>query len=251
MNPYLSSLDLKDSRLKRKSRIIIESKVAKDTIKYRHGNYPNYYSIRKNDTRLDLIPNKFFKGKRVLDIGCNSGNITIEIARKFEPEFIKGIDIDKSLISKASKNLIMKSKTCSKEVSDDPACFPQNIVFECFDFLLLPVKERCSVILALSITKWIHLNHGDSGIKQFFKKCHSILQVNGILILEAQSFETYTKRSKSCREMAVNQAKMKLLPDMFEEYLINDVGFRNSEHLGIPEEQQVKGFQRPVIVFRK
>lgn len=32
------------------------------------------------------------------------------------------------------------------------------------------VREEYDVILALSITKWIHLNWGDEGIKRFFKR---------------------------------------------------------------------------------
>lgn len=52
------------------------------------------------------------------------------------------------------------------------------------------------MILALSITKWIHLNWGDDGLKRFFKRVYKNLRRGGHFILEAQAFETYNKRSR-------------------------------------------------------
>lgn len=43
--------------------------------------------------------------KDVLDIGCNSGQLTLLIARDYEPRKIVGIDIDDSLIRIARKNI--------------------------------------------------------------------------------------------------------------------------------------------------
>lgn len=79
------------------------------------------------DPRLDLLDGSIFDGKSVLDIGCNSGNITISlgkplvfhyyarghrliieifsIAKKYRPKYIHGVDIDKTLVNKAHTNL--------------------------------------------------------------------------------------------------------------------------------------------------
>lgn len=57
------------------------------------------------DHRIDLLNESLFKGKSILDIGCNSGNIAIALARKYKTGYIKGVDIDETLIKKANINL--------------------------------------------------------------------------------------------------------------------------------------------------
>ena len=52
------------------------------------------------------------------------------------------------------------------------------------------------VILALSLSKWIHLNWGDTGIKRFFKKVYRHLRPGGKFILEPQPFNSYSKKKK-------------------------------------------------------
>lgn len=48
---------------------------------------------------------EWFRDKTVLDIGCNTGLLTIAVASLFSPFKITGIDIDKKLIRMAWKNL--------------------------------------------------------------------------------------------------------------------------------------------------
>ena len=77
--------------------------------KFLHGNYDTYYSYRnpgaQDDPRIRVLSREWIEGKRVLDIGCNSGAITIELARSLNPRHIMGVDIDASLIQKARVNL--------------------------------------------------------------------------------------------------------------------------------------------------
>ena len=62
------------------------------------------------------------------------------------------------------------------------------------DASLASVKPEYDVILALSLTKWLHLNWGDTGIKRFFKKVYRHLRPGGKFILEPQAFKSYGRR---------------------------------------------------------
>lgn len=82
---------------------------------YQYGNYCGYYSKRNGseklgnqieDVRLKFLKSyseSHFKNKKVLDIGCNSGMITLSVAKMFNPQAILGIDIDSGLIGKIDK----------------------------------------------------------------------------------------------------------------------------------------------------
>ena len=57
-------------------------------------------------------------------------------------------------------------------------------------------REEYDVILALSLTKWIHLNNGDTGLKRFFRRIFNHLRPGGKLILEPQPWSSYKKKKK-------------------------------------------------------
>lgn len=96
-------------------------KSKKPKVYYPYGNYLFYYGYRydhsspfskemKNyfDPRIQALSkksNKYFKNRDVLDIGCNTGMITLMIAKKYLPRKIVGCDIDKKLIDLARKNI--------------------------------------------------------------------------------------------------------------------------------------------------
>ena len=46
----------------------------------------------------------------------------------------------------------------------------------------------------MSVTKWIHYNWGDEGIKHLFTQVHRLLSEDGILILEPQPWRSYEKK---------------------------------------------------------
>ena len=47
-----------------------------------------------------------------------------------------------------------------------------------------------------SVSKWIHLNGGDAGLKNFFERVYGALVPGGTFVLEAQPRESYTKARK-------------------------------------------------------
>ncbi|POY74705.1 hypothetical protein BMF94_2180 [Rhodotorula taiwanensis] len=76
-----------------------------------NGNYLGYYRRRRevqegeNDERLELIPIDWIKGKRVLDVGANAGEVAIELAQRFKASEVIGVDIDPELTHQARKNV--------------------------------------------------------------------------------------------------------------------------------------------------
>ncbi|QCD81670.1 7SK snRNA methylphosphate capping enzyme [Vigna unguiculata] len=102
-----------------------------------YGNYRSYYGYRidqgtDEDPRLKVLRKEWFEGKECLDIGCNNGIITIQIAKKFCCRSILGIDIDSDRVQDAYWNLrksarlnssgnkpMKASKLQDKDLADD------------------------------------------------------------------------------------------------------------------------------------
>ncbi|CAG9535625.1 unnamed protein product [Cercopithifilaria johnstoni] len=251
----------------------------KDNQRFRYGNYTRYYGNRLekgsgSDPRMKVLKKEWFEKKSVLDIGCNVGYLTLSIAKEYQPRNIIGIDIDAHLVGVARKNIRHYCDNDVPIVGGFPASFaqrygpvsappttistkfPDNVWFRCENYvlekdeLLDAVKEEYDVIMALSITKWIHLNWGDAGIKRFFKRVYRHLRSGGLFILEAQSFETYKKRAKLTKDINEMYKAIEFMPNAFQEYLIVDIGFDFCQYVD-PPKAHTKGFERPIQVYRK
>ncbi|KAI6045978.1 Bicoid-interacting protein 3-domain-containing protein [Pisolithus marmoratus] len=123
--------------------------------------------------------------------------------------------------------------------------FPTNVIFRTADWLTEPVSERYDIVIALSITKWIHLNYGDDGIRRFFRKVHGSLNAGGFFVLEPQTWETYAKAKRMDEKLKENAKHLKLHPDNFPT-IMQDIGFGPPQHLGSVGEG---GFHRPVDIY--
>ncbi|XP_045161582.2 7SK snRNA methylphosphate capping enzyme-like [Mercenaria mercenaria] len=252
--------------------------------KFIYGNYNRYYGYRTpssmEDKRLNCFKKEWFDGKRVLDIGCNVGNLTLSLAKDYHPSKIVGIDIDPKLVALARKNirLFMSSNVTdttkfpisnvlnygpiiappvSQKESNKQANFPHNVLFMQGNFVLESdelldlQKEEYDVILALSVTKWIHFNWGDDGLKRFFKRVFRQLKPGGRFILEPQPWSSYKKKKKLTEEIFQNFQNIHLRPDQFTDYLLSkEIGFSTCNTVDVPYNAS-KGFRRPIIVFTK
>ncbi|XP_014783515.1 7SK snRNA methylphosphate capping enzyme [Octopus bimaculoides] len=242
-----------------------------------YGNYNRYYGYRNTDDidhRTNCFKHEWFEGKKVLDIGCNVGHLTLFVAREFKPQMIVGLDIDSKLISAARNNIrhYMSKNDQNKfpascklsygplaapyHEESQPRVFPQNVSFrqgnyvpENDDFLDLQ-KADYDLILAMSLTKWIHLNWGDAGLKRSFRRMYRQLKPGGKLILEPQAWGSYKKRKWISENIRKNFQNIHLKPDNFAEYLIEQIGFSRYEVIDVPF-NQAKGFQRPIFLFHK
>ncbi|KXS09351.1 Bin3-domain-containing protein [Gonapodya prolifera JEL478] len=298
------------------------------------------------------VERNWFKGKRILDVGCNAGGMTVPIALLFEPAQIEGVDVDPTLVYKARRyanyvySLIEPTPSSSppngdenmeagvesemdgrapelehfpvscvgsmglvpivripefhsSDLEDAPADtdmhedvshsskkpatsrFPANLSFRAADWATEPdpritqwrdtsngAEEKeiddesgdakwddepsYDVILGLSVTKWIHLRHGDTGLRRFFHRCYAALEPGGVLILEPQEWKSYTKAVGVMGEVArSNYPTLELRPDDFERALLEDVGFARAEVLWGRGGGDGKGFERTISAYFK
>lgn len=240
------------------------------------GAYKRYYKRRSGDsetgeddrlpllkTVLEKIPNPF-----VLDIGCNDGSITMATA-KFGPSQVVGVDTDMKLVKRARNTVrdavltSQKKKTLDiadsgdkDSLKDNDNVFPYNVTFRCEDICKADArtaaeKGKYDVVLCLSVTKWIHITHGDDGIKRFFATVRDCLKKKGCMVLEPQLSKSYKmarKRGQAPKEMTLKAVKLR--PEMFKDYLLGEGGFHRMELL---RDLRGKGqaFNRPVMAFFK
>lgn len=126
--------------------------------------------------------------------------------------------------------------------------FPYNVTFRTADWVNHEIPEDADgydVVLALSISKWIHLNDGDEGLLRFFRRVHSVLKSGGVFVLEPQEWDTYAKAKRMDAKLKDNAKDLKLRPEDFER-ILRDIGFGPTQHLGKVGEG---GFRRPIDVY--
>ncbi|CAH8305977.1 unnamed protein product [Eruca vesicaria subsp. sativa] len=255
---------------------------------YPFGNYKNYYGYRisndmDEDPRLKVLKKEWFQGKDCLDIGCNSGIMTIHIANKFGCRSILGVDIDSSRVGDAQwhlRNFVRKqnhAKAGEKKSSSDGVVHGselqsislsngevktssaeardlfQIVSFQKENFVHTRSldKNRYDTILCLSVTKWIHLNWGDDGLITLFSKIWRLLNPGGIFVMEPQPWKSYEKNRRVSETTAMHHRTIVLRPEHFQEILLDKIGFRTVEDLTSSLSGVSKGFDRQILAFQK
>nr|XP_053647523.1 uncharacterized protein LOC128699029 [Cherax quadricarinatus] len=166
---------------------------------------------------------------------------TMEIRSETNLEVSREVSLD------AMKPLAVNTESNSTQGTTD-GC-KANYVLES-DELLETVRPEFDTILCLSITKWVHLNWGDSGLKRFFWRIFHNLKPGGRFVLEPQGWPSYNKRRKLTKRIFENYINIRLFPDKFNDFLLHEVGFNTSEKIITPHHAS-RGFQRPIIIYTK
>ncbi|KAM1361128.1 hypothetical protein EV2_027079 [Malus domestica] len=211
----------------------ISDKKRKEIFPY--GNYKSYYGYRigqemEEDARLKVFKKEWFEGKECLDIGCNSGIMTIQIGT-FLSIFLHLRSNEVLSIHRPSKSSTPRTSTSHETTGGCDS--PGHPGF------------------FLSVSKWIHLNWGDDGLITLFTRVWSLLRLGGIFVLEPQPWTSYEKNYRVSETTKENYRNLMFYPKDFQDLLLDKIGFRKVEDIASSMSGSKTGFNRPILVFHK
>ncbi|XP_054859636.1 RNA 5'-monophosphate methyltransferase [Eublepharis macularius] len=188
-----------------------------------YGNFPDYSRFNPPEGRIRLLPaallSRLFPGPHgrpllALDVGCNSGELSIALYRHLlglkdnrdSPEgpvagkelSLLCCDIDRELIERAKQR----------------SPFPGSISYVTVDIMDPDTREPllCSylsrfgrsafdICFCMSVTMWIHLNHRDGGLVEFLSCLASKCTY---LLIEPQPWKCYRAAARRLRKLGRN-----------------------------------------------
>ncbi|VDM34330.1 unnamed protein product [Hydatigera taeniaeformis] len=210
------------------------------------GNYPDYYSRRNPDDRIKVLMPEWFSNSDVADYGCHNGTVTFKILEQFpDVNRIDAFDCDAELIENAKSLQREKIRWSNQNCAN----------FEKINFQVADWSDCAStdddptynIVLAFSVTKWIHLNYGDAGLMRFFRRVFNLLKPGGHLLLEPQPKASY-KNSRFTIKQQENYKAMTIDPSNLEPILL-DIGFSYFDKIKVPRPNE--SFQRCIMLCSK
>ncbi|XP_014681918.1 PREDICTED: pre-miRNA 5'-monophosphate methyltransferase-like [Priapulus caudatus] len=179
----------------------------------RFGNFINYYSFNPPNCRLDQIPPTLLHdcfpdiskdtGLVALDIGCNSGSLTVAMYEHLTANHQVPLDQFHILACDLDPVLIERAQETTK--------YPHNIQYVTLDimkhalaeevmesFIKKYSKSKLDITFCFSITMWIHLQNGDDGLKRFLKEVALRTQY---LLIEPQPWKCYKSAMRRVRKL--------------------------------------------------
>ncbi|CAH8534482.1 unnamed protein product [Dicrocoelium dendriticum] len=210
------------------------------------GNYRDYYFRRDPNDRISYMMPEWFTGKDVADYGCHNGTFTFCILERF-PDIrrIDAIDCDAELIANART---MQRERLRWDTSSGVRYDKINFQVANWIDSSTPTEEPVyDTIMAFSVTKWIHLNHGDVGLVRFFRRAFNLLKPGGHLILEPQPKSSYRRTRFTALQRSIFK-ELKIDPVKLEPLLV-DLGFSYFDTIKIPRPSEP--FRRKIILCSK
>ncbi|NXY19018.1 BN3D2 methyltransferase, partial [Atrichornis clamosus] len=187
-----------------------------------YGNFPNYSRFHPPEGRVSLLPQGLLRSLFPtaarpllgLDVGCNSGELSVALYRH-----LLGLQESKSSPEPAGagKELILLCCDIDPELiqrAQQSSPFPASISFASLDImdsgargpLLSSHLERFGrsgfdIGFCMSVTMWIHLNHGDRGLLEFLAFLASLCT---FLLVEPQPWKCYRAAARRLRRLGRN-----------------------------------------------
>lgn len=194
------------------------------------------YSKTKPEERLKYFLPDWFNQSYVCDYGCHRGDFAFKLFELFHLKInrLDGIDVRKNCILNAQHmqrekyrcEIIRRMKSKSFDAIDY-----SKINFKMSNWVkdnetFQYEESEYDIIIALGVTKLVHLYYGDIGLEKFLRRsCHR-LKPGGHLIVELQSRAKYIESVKDIGKPFIvkNFKNIKIQPDKLEP-LLASVGF--------------------------
>lgn len=193
-----------------------------DTDGHVFGNFKNYYEFNPTVERMKFLSAKVLRllferisgTLRCLDIGCNTGDLTLGLyhalvsCKPAADVRVTGIDLDESLVESAMQNARRSnaSDNCSFKCADIMSALPSGNAW-------LPKDGIFDLVTVFGLTMWIHLHHGDAGLQAFLRKVSKL--TSSFLIIETHPWKCYKKARKRLRQRQrhMNECDWKDFPE--------------------------------------
>ncbi|XP_056416409.1 RNA 5'-monophosphate methyltransferase [Hyla sarda] len=180
-----------------------------------YGNFRNYYTFHPPEARTSLLPPGLLlellekhggeqEALLALDVGCNTGELSIALYNHLlQPEgcseplkyvHFMCCDIDPDLITRAQ---IANPYTDAITFSTLDITDVSSLGTLC-NFLERFGRSSFHIGFCMSITMWIHLNHGDNGLTDFLNRLKTLCDY---LLIEPQPWKCYRSAARRLRKL--------------------------------------------------
>ncbi|NXC45262.1 BN3D2 methyltransferase, partial [Penelope pileata] len=187
-----------------------------------YGNFPNYSRFHPPEGRVRLLPSELLRrlfpaADRPLlglDVGCNSGELSVALYRH-----LLGLQESKGSLDQPAAGRDLRLLCCDIdpvliERAQESSPFPASISFINLDIMDSNSREPLlssylsrfgrstfDIGFCMSVTMWIHLNHGDSGLLEFLAFLASLCRY---LLIEPQPWKCYRAAARRLRKLGRN-----------------------------------------------
>jgi len=184
---------------------LIEKK-SQDPGAARFGNFINYYSFNPPENRLQFLPESFISLLEqendptcVLDIGCNSGDLTHQFYEKLSSNLnqkvvMLGVDLDPLLVERAANKFSQTDKLEFRHLD----ILEANLTPQLEEYLASQDRTKFDLVSLFSVTMWVHINHGDDGLKELVRRVSAMAR---FVLLEPQPWKCYQTAARRMRKL--------------------------------------------------
>lgn len=243
--------------------------------------------------------------RSILDVGCNAGKIGIQLASQLPGSALVGVDIDSKLVGQAKQSarkagLILDGESNRSSEFDDheptanqdrkrvksrpkqdvsqakASASASRASFNCQDWVFaddIPAtSSQFDLVLALSVSKWIHIHHSDIGLLRFSHRLVAAMQApatveglqneqqhKSLLLFEPQPYSSYNNAKRELpsgvQGLRYRFRKLRLRTEDFV-WLLEGMGLQlvGTAAGGEQDWEQIKqeyGFTRPLFLFQR